>query len=368
MKVTVLLLASLLLARTGLPAQELGPGIVKAGNVSDLPIPLSGVQVYLLGEVHGAQENEELLAQLVSRLGMDVGLRDVAIEEDGTYEFAARRYVEHRSAELPPELCLRRGIFDTLRQLNQGRAGDALFRVHLVDIDSPANAIRAHLLAIQADIPGSREIRVPAASGIRNDGLAAVGALRRLATDDVVLGQLRTIDHSIRALQQGLQVGVGPPSGSPYLEDREQAIASNMHDLVRSGRDRPVLAFYGIDHVAKRLRHDGGPNRDTDFAPLAMRLTHAGLRVFSIAAFPLSGATRWRGREQDLPWSASDGSLASGETLDRLLAAAAGARYLYVDSSRQTINLPSQDVSRSGVDAFVLFPRATPLKDGCFPR
>jgi hypothetical protein len=61
-------------------------------------------------------------------------------------------------------------------------------------------------------------------------------------------------------------------------------------------------------------------------------------------------------------------ALASGETLDRVLAAAPGATLFYADPYRQRIRLPSQDVSAYAVDAFLLFACATAMEDRCPPR
>ena len=91
-------------------------------------------------------------------------------------------------------------------------------------------------------------------------------ALLRLAIDQEVLGELRTLRLSIRAYQQGLDVGTHRFNGSPYPDDREEAIVSNIKDLLHK-HGRPVLAFYGNEHVSKTLLHDGGPNQDAVFIP-----------------------------------------------------------------------------------------------------
>lgn len=144
--------------------------------------------------------------------------------------------------------------------------------------------------------------------------------------------------------------------------------ASNMRELLRRPDCRGVLALYGSDHVSKARRKDGGDKRNRDFAPMALRLEQAGIKVFSVVTFPLSGRTRWRGRESDLLWTASDGSLAGGETLDRVLAAVPEATLFYVDPSRERIRLPSQDASKFAVNAFLPIARATPMEDRCAAR
>jgi hypothetical protein len=98
---------------------------------------------------------------------------------------------------------------------------------------------------------------------------------------------------------------------------------------------------------------------------MAHRLEQSGLRIFSTVTFPLAGAYSWREGHSELPYGPQDGHLASGETLDKVLADIPEARFIYVDTKRQPVTVPSDDVSRYAPDAFVLFPLAAPLKDQC---
>jgi hypothetical protein len=363
--------AALLLLFAGAAAgsgTELQPGVWASRDVSTLPLPISGYQVYLLGEMHGVKEIEGIFIQYLARLYSGTGLRDVAIEEDAVYQFDAQAYVEGRLSAVPEPLCLRAGVIQAIRRFNEGRKENELIRVHLVDIDSPATEIRQHLLAIKERIAGTVAVRVPDERDIKERGLETIDDLKRLTVDEQILGELRTVHHSIRAYQQGLEVGTGQFKGSPYLDDREQAIASNIQDLLRSRDCRAVLALYGSDHVSKARRKDGGAKRDRDFSPLALRLQEAGVRVFSLVTFPLSGRSRWRGHEDELLWTARDGSLADGRTLDRVLLAIPEATLLYVDPRRQRIRLPSRDITAFVVDAFLLLVSATAMENHCATR
>ena len=289
--------------------QELRRGVQAGRDVSALPLPVSGYEVYLVGELHGVKENEEILVGYLARLYSESGLRDVAIEEDAVYQPAARAYVEGRSSVLPQTLCLRAGILRALRFFNEGK-DDELVRVHLVDIDSPATAIRQHLLAVQEQVPDAAAVRVPSEAELKEHGPETVAALKRLATGRQQLSELRTIGHSIGAYQQGLEVGTTHKfKGSPYLDDREQAIASNILELVHSRNGRAVLALYGTDHVSKSRRKDGGAERNHEFSPLALRLVDAGAKVFSLMTVPLSGRWSWRSREGEMFWTPRDGHL-----------------------------------------------------------
>jgi hypothetical protein len=350
------------------PVQELRPGLWAGRDLSALPLPVSGYEVYLLGELHGVKETVDVFIQYLAKLYTGAGLRDVAIEEDAVYQPEAQAYMEGKSDAVPEPLCLRAGVIRAIRRFNEGRKENELVCLHLVDIDTPATAIRQHLSTIKERIAGAGAVRVPYGSDIKAHGLEVVAALQRLTADQEILGELRTVAHSIRAYRQGLEVGTGQFKGSPYLDDREQAISSNIVDLLRDRNSRTVLALYGSDHVSKARRKDGGERRNRDFSPLALRLEEAGVRVFSLVTVPLSGRWRWRGREGEMFWTARDGSLAGGETLDRVLATVPESTLLYVDPRRQRISLPSQDLNRFVVDAFLLFASATPMEDHCAAR
>jgi hypothetical protein len=368
MKVPGSLAVALLFWFTGTAAdlfQEVRPGVWAGRDTSSLPLADSGYQVYLLGEMHGVREIEAIFGQYMARLHASAGLRDVAIEEDAAYERDAEAYVEGKSNTIREELCLRAGILKTIRRFNEGRPADGMIRVHLVDIDSPADSIREHLLALKQQVAGAASVRVPSLAAIKADGLKTVDELKRLTANAQILRELRTIQHSIRAYQEGLEVGTGPPKGSPYLEDREQAIASNIEDLLRNPGVPALLALYGSDHVSRSRRKDGGAKRDREFSPVALRLEQAGLRVFSLVTFPLSGRYYWRGRGSETLWTAKDGALANGESLDRLLASAHEPKLLYIDRKRERVKLPSEDLSGFSVDAYLLIASATPMENYC---
>jgi len=107
----VLLLLVLAVTFTG-QTQEPRPGVSFGRILNDLPVPVSGYQAYLFGEMHGIRESEELFAQYLEKLNTESGLRDVAIEEDAVYQPGAQAYVEGRLDTVPGPICLRAGILD----------------------------------------------------------------------------------------------------------------------------------------------------------------------------------------------------------------------------------------------------------------
>jgi hypothetical protein len=359
--------AILLVAAWTALSQEIRPGVSAGQQPESLPLPTQGYLVYLVGELHGIAENEEFELHYLKQLHSASGLRDVAIEEDAVYENDAQAFVDGKSDALPPSLCLRAGILYGIRRLNGELSKDSNIRVHLTDIDSPGAAIRRHLEAIQKRL-NANSVRIPKESAIKQHGLETVAQLKRVAADSGTRSDLRTIEFSILAYQQGLEVDIGPPKGSPYLDSREQAVAANIEELIGVREIPSLLVVYGSDHVSRTPRKDGGPNRDKPFLPMALRLEQAGIKAFSVITFPLSGRSLWRGQNLDFPWTAADGHLASGETLDQVLAAVPGTQFLYIDTKSQRARLPSQDISNMVVDAFVLFRSGGPMKNYCGSR
>jgi hypothetical protein len=345
--------------------QEIQPGVWVGSQSQALPLPTNGFQAYFVGEQHGLQENEEFQLDYLSRLNKTSHLRDVAIEEKNVYEDRAQAYIDGKSNVLPAELCLRANILRGIRHLNASLKEGERIRIHLIDIDSPAIAIREHLVDIGHQIPGAVKVSIPEASKIQQSGLETVAGLKQFHMDQRTLSELRTVEYSIRAYQQGFEVGVGPPKGSPYLEDREQAMADNLMDLIRTRPFRSILILCGFDHVSKNKRNDGGMDRNQSFSPMAMRIEQSGILTFSMVTFPLAGHSFWRGTQSVIPWQPSDGHLASGETLDKIIASAPQAKFIYIDAKRERVRLPSQDVSNYAVDAFLLFPSGTPMHTDC---
>jgi hypothetical protein len=282
------------------------------------------------------------------------------------YERDAQDYVTGRTNRLRKELCLRAGVLDVIRALNSSRRADDFIRVHLVDIDSPASAIREHFEILKKQSSEARSVLIPGASDIKDRGLKTIEAFRRaFPVGSPMQHELNTIEYSIRAYQDGLEVGDWQFKGSPYLESRETAIAANVRRIVADNGTRGLLIQYGSDHVSKVERNDGGPNRDTIFAPMALRLERSGVRVFSLLTVPLSGAWQWRGRRGGMFWSPSDAGLSTGESLDQVLVRAGQPKFRFVDANRERSKLPSHDLNKFRTDAYLFFASATALADQC---
>jgi hypothetical protein len=290
------------------------------------------------------------------------GVRDVAIEEDAVYERAAQRFVNGESDEMPSELCLRADVLRGVRELNGRLAPRDRIRIHLVDVDSPAEAIHRHLRILREEWQ-AHDVRLPEVDQIKRRGLASVERLKRRAPANEGQAELRTIELSIMALQAGLEVSVGVPKGSTYLESREETIAANLAELVE--RYSKVLAFYGTDHISRKMRKDGGPKRNQPFKPMALRLRERGIRGYSLLTLPLQAEVQWRGRRMEMPWTAADGRLSTGETFDKVLAFDPFSEVLFIDKQREPARMVTSDLAGYEVDGYVLFRASGAMRDSC---
>jgi hypothetical protein len=80
---------------------EIRPGVWAASLPEMLPLPTQNYQAYLVGEMHGLEENPEFQLRYLEHLHCASGLGDVAIEEDVVYEKDAQAFVDGRVGVLP---------------------------------------------------------------------------------------------------------------------------------------------------------------------------------------------------------------------------------------------------------------------------
>ncbi len=360
-------LTLVLLLSTGVQIhpQQIRPGVWAGNHVESLPIPTTGYQVYIIGEQHGLKENADFQLAYMAMLVKRTHLRDIAIEEKSVYEKDAQSYIDGGAKPLPAVLCLRASLLRRIRQLNSQLHPSQRLRIHLIDVDSPSSAIYKHLVLLSNRIPHADTRIVPQPAEIKEHGLESVRELEKTASDSQTRSELRTVAFAIRALQDGFEVGTGPAKGSPYLDEREEAMTENVAEQVRKDAKGGMLVICGFDHVSRSKRADGGPNRDEPFWPMAARLERSGLQVFTLVTFPLGGETFWRGRASQLLWGPKDGHLSSGERLDTVVSSAPSTAFFYIDASKEHVSLPSQDASNYGSNAFLLFAVAHAMADEC---
>jgi len=238
----LLWLASFVAGKPTASDVETPPGVILGTDYKSVPIPKTKYQVYLVGDFHGARETKWFLEGFLARLNQEVGLRDVAVEEDQVYERAAIDYVDGKVDRLPAALCLRTDVLDMIKAFNASVAADRRVRVHLVDIDSPMQAIREHLLLLKEKL-GAHQVVIPDEESLRRTGLELIQKIKPLASEEGSKAELETIKSSIIANREGIEVGTSLPKGNPLHESREGAIARNLLRVLKCAGEGGVLAF-----------------------------------------------------------------------------------------------------------------------------
>ncbi len=319
-------------------ASVLPQGVIATNDPSSLPLPTSGYQVYLVGEIHGNQQTKDVLIGYLIILYSKSLLRDIVLEEDQAYEEEAQSFVRGEGDKLPEGLCLRADILNRLREFNRGLAWDKKIRVHLVDIDSPEKTIRQHMVSLINKIgPSAENIKIPEERlSLANAG-SVVQSLTQLTSNSNILSGLRTVKQSLIVLESGLEVDTGPIVGNAWNPAREEAIAANISEVLHATQPGSVLGLYGAAHVQKVT----GPSTDfasnlQQFAPMSERLERAGIKVHRTICYPLGGFSMWRQHSAKLPSdrAASDFKLSSGETMQDLLRSAPDSEFFYFDLAK----------------------------------
>jgi hypothetical protein len=380
-------------------ASVLPQGVIATNDPSSLPFPTSGYQVYLVGEAHGNQQTKDVLIGYLNLLYSKTSLRDVFLEEDQAYEEEAQSFVQGKQDNLPEGLCLRADILNRLREFNRDLPSDKKIRVHLVDIDSPEQTIRQHLVSLINRIGTSAEnIKIPDERLNLASMESIIERLTQLTSNRDILSGLRTVKQSLILFGSGLRIHTGATEGNPLDPVREEAITSNLLDVLHAVQPGSVLGLYGAAHVqAIRSSTDfrrGAPQ----FTPLSERLERAGVRVYRTICYPLAGLGIWRQQSFKIPTgqAASDFRLSSGETMQDVLRSAPDPEYFYFDLAKGvplriqtqaplkgTMSVYDNAIEQLRIliqsrflgamtenlseqfDSFIFLREATPMKDQC---
>lgn len=136
---------------------EIRTGVYAANEASNLPLPTSGYQLYVMGEMHGIREIKLLLIDYLKILHETAGVCDLVLEEKQVYEKDANEYVLGLTNTLCVDLCLRTDILTDVRAYNETLSDDEKITIHLVDVDSPLSAVHLHLERIHEEIGAPAE-------------------------------------------------------------------------------------------------------------------------------------------------------------------------------------------------------------------
>lgn len=350
---------------------KLPPGFFAINNPGSLPLPTSGYRIYLMGEAHGHRENEVIFLSYLSHLYKDAGLRDVVLEEDQVYDEEAQAFVQGRRNDLPEGLCLRANILEGLRKFNLSLSLPQQIRVHLVDIDSPAQAIRQHILHLMKRVGKTAEdLKFPGEQNFNSAGMSLfIEQLRSLTSDTKILSELRTVKQSLLAYDDGFRVHTGDVEGNSLHPDREEAITENILDLLKTVAVKtPVLGLYGEMHIRKGMVTLHNPPIWDHFThvPMASRLEKAGIKVYRFNCYPLSGSFHWRWGLVEMRTDKTEQfRLGSGDTLPNIFKRVPDCRFLYVDFSSGVKMLQGVEEFSRLFDSCLFIRKATPIESRC---
>ena len=141
---------------------EVHPGIHMSNDPADFPFPISGYDVYFVGETHGNPQTKQVFQAYLERVYKEAGVRDVILEEDQVYETEANAYVQGSTDVFPHNLCLRADILGQIREFNSKLPDDEKVIVHLVDVDSPLPIVYKHLVELHSKLgPAGETITIP---------------------------------------------------------------------------------------------------------------------------------------------------------------------------------------------------------------
>lgn len=257
---------------------EVRPGVYVTNDASALPLPTSGYDIYLIGELHGTHETHQLFLDYLKMLHEANGLQDIVLEAGQVYEREANKYVlglidDVSESEYKLSLCSKAIVLGGVRALNETLPDDEKIRVHLVDVDYEIPAINAHLQALKEEIgPQAEDIQITWWNS-EDKMLALVDQLAEAAGDrETVLNELETVRSSIRCHFHG---------GLPSI--REERIAANIQYVLRELDGAPVLALYDVWHARKTTR------LAPESQPWAERLTELGIKIYSVFPRGISG-------------------------------------------------------------------------------
>ncbi|MBU7009187.1 MAG: hypothetical protein HXS46_00745 [Theionarchaea archaeon] len=373
-KICLILVVGIVTGCFGSPALiEVRQGVYAVNEVADLPLPTSGYDVYIVGEMHGLHEISLLFLEYLKMLHESTGLQIVALEEDQSYEEDANEYISGATDILRVDLCLRANILKGIRWYNETLPENEKIYVHLVDLDSPLSAIHEHILDIHEEI-GAGGIDIPSLEEFEewneDDARILVEQLKEAAKDPESINQLETVEISLSYYYAGNRIEIGPVVG--FQSDapiREEAITQNMQYLVKELQGQPVLALFGSWHAQKSLAliNPSAP----DCKSWAMRLTESGVSIYSVFARGLSGKGYWRDERYDVELNAHRVQFADGTTLSTVLGDAPDYSILYVDlrvdeNSSALLGNPFRDIPAGEIyDAFVVFRDVTPMENAC---
>jgi hypothetical protein len=268
------------------------PGVYVTSELGTIPLPVSGYDVYLVGEApHAFCQVCILTAEYLRLLQETIGLQDLILEEPQVYERPFNEFVLGRTDTLPSHSRRWIGILLEVRALNERLPDADKIRLHLLDVDRSSWEIYSHLQAVREEIGAAAEpIEIPSRYEFEKwslvDMLALADQLVEAAEDQApILSELTTVKRSIEFIHAEPLSQEEPLSGRVRVGIRESTIEGNIKHLLAALDGRSVLGLYGAWHTQKR-------QSQSVYAferPLAQRLTESGVNVYSLFVTGIRG-------------------------------------------------------------------------------
>ncbi len=258
-----------------------------------------------------------------------IGLRDVVFESSQFYEKKFNEYVLGLSDEVHGTLL--KGI----KTLNEILPDNGKIRVHMVDIDWSLSSIHEHLQALEERIGLSAEhIEILSLNEFKEKEeekmLTQVDQLTEATDDDSILNELETVRASIHhyfAIQR--------IDDQLIIQVREEAIAQNIHYILKELDGASILTYYGAWHAQKHQATSINPLTQSilsDEQPWVQRLAESGVTIYTIYIKGIGG-NKLIGRNKSVSVYADPDRIqfADGTTLGDILDGAHDYNIVYVD-------------------------------------
>ncbi len=346
---------------------EVRPGVYATNDISALPLPTSGYDIYLVGEWHGQREVHLFFIEYLKILHKAIGLRDVVLECPNSAERRINAYVLGEVSE--DVSSYHPGVFlEGVKAYNETLPDDEKIRLHAVDMDFPWSVVHKHLARLQEEI-GSPQMVIPSLDEFealsKPEKIAFVDALKAATDDASLLHELEMVRISIRRYPSGQKI--------PNFYVREEFATGCIEYLLEELDGAPLLALYGGSHARKSSK-----GISTESQPWAQRLVEKGVSIYSLCTTGVSG--QYYGRASagsvergvhEFNMNLSLDRFADGTTLDDVFESNLEYNMLYIDLHAEvTIAIgdpwlgrlfPSEIPPEETFDGILLFREVTPL-------
>jgi hypothetical protein len=323
--------------------EEVKSGVYVTNEVTALPLPTSGYDIYLIGEIHGQYEVHLLFLGYLKILHHATGLRDIVVEGPQVWKISINEYVLGNINDASPYNYLTE-ILRGVRALNDTLPDNEKIRVHPVDTDHSVLTIHSHLQILHQEIGAAKDIQIPSLDEFEewgeNEMVTLTDQLTEVTGDHNIRNELETVKASIREF-----FATGRIKG----EIREEAIAQNIQHVLRELDGQPVLALFGGAHAQKSSATTYVSQSWTQL------LTESGISIYSIFATGIRGDT-WHPEYENVKvefYNDPDHILfADGDTLGDILAAAPDYTMVYIDLLSNTSVRSSSEGSTPALGIF----------------